>query len=154
MHAGHFTIAIHAEPGGKHRIEALAPRQNSRHTSANWPLANIQRPIAANNGGVANLDTSDIGDCVERPWCAIEGQANIAYTSHGISFILPKDIVLERAQQQPNMGERVARMKLLLRPYVFPDFTIIIAPMRYNVSHECRNRKTEIRAGTAGQSSR
>src|SRR5580658_3606979 len=65
--AGHFTIAILAEPAGVDRIAALfAARKNHRNTRPNWFLWRVRRSVAGYQGGIPHLDVWNVGDGINR----------------------------------------------------------------------------------------
>src|SRR5207302_1846852 len=75
---GH-AAAAGAEPGREHRAGGLpAARQEGGHARADGPLADLELPLAGDEGGVADLDTLDVGDGVEGAGSAIEGDAQVA----------------------------------------------------------------------------
>src|SRR5205085_8384462 len=77
--AGHFAIAVQREIAGKNRIVhgIATTRENCRHAGADRAFADFEFTLAANESGIANLDTRDIANGVELSWGAIEWDAEI-----------------------------------------------------------------------------
>ena len=55
-------------------------RKNGRNTSTDGTLAGLEFSVAADEGGVADFDASDIGNGVEHPGSAIERNTESAGT--------------------------------------------------------------------------
>ena len=74
--AGHLAVAVQGEPRGEDPAAARpAPRQDRGDAGAYRPLPHSERPVAANDGVVADLDAGHIGDRVQRPRRPVEGDA-------------------------------------------------------------------------------
>src|SRR6185503_1931464 len=77
--AGHLAVAVHREPAGEHLIlRRLAARQDGGDAGTNRPAPDLQRPVAGDERGDADLDAGNVGNRVERPRRAVKRDAEIA----------------------------------------------------------------------------
>ena len=82
--AGHLAVAVQGEPGGEDPAAAPpAPGEDRGDAGAHRALADPERALAADDRAVADLDAGNIGDRVQRPRRAVEGDAEVAGAGRG-----------------------------------------------------------------------
>src|SRR5262245_33660351 len=76
----HFAVPIQAEIAGVNRVveRIVSTRNDCGNASAHWPLANLQFPVATDQGRVTDLHTGDIRDRIQFPRSTIKRHTEIA----------------------------------------------------------------------------
>ena len=65
VRAGHLAVAVQGVGGGEdRRVPDVLPRQHGGHPGAHRALADLQRTVAADDGGMADQHPVDVGDGV------------------------------------------------------------------------------------------
>src|SRR5207245_3761691 len=81
MRSGHLAIAVEVEPAGEYGVPRIFPAWQDRgHSGAHWADANLQRAVTGYQRCVADLDTFNVCNCIQRPRLAVKGNAQIAGT--------------------------------------------------------------------------
>ena len=75
--AGHLAVAVQAEDAGVNRIveRIVSARNDRRHAGAHRALADFEFSLAADQGGKADFNASDVRDRVQLSRGAVEGNA-------------------------------------------------------------------------------
>src|SRR5689334_4389059 len=78
--AGHFAVAVQTKHGGVHRVvKGIVPsRDDGGDASAHRALADLQFPLALDDGAVSDFHTGDVGDRVKLPGCSLEWNPEVA----------------------------------------------------------------------------
>src|ERR1700756_4654074 len=79
--ASYLAIAIFREPSSKYGIHGgFSSGENCRDTGANRSDTNLQLSFTADQGAIANLDSFDVCDRIERTGCSFKWNSEVAST--------------------------------------------------------------------------
>src|SRR5271156_674053 len=81
----HLTVAVLREPPSINGVRIhFAARKDDRYSGPDRSLAHLQRAVAGDQRCLANLDTANVGDGVQRSRCSIKGHAKVPSTRCGL----------------------------------------------------------------------
>ncbi len=88
--AGHFAVAVLREPAGENSAGhgIFAARKNCRDARADGTFTDLKLSFTGNQRGVADQNTSNVGDGVKRTGRAVKRDSEIAGAGLGGRFFL------------------------------------------------------------------
>ena len=104
--AGHLAVAVQGEPSGEDGIFGiLAARQDGSHAGTHGADTYFQRPVAGNQGCMADLHSLHVCDGVQRARRTVKRDAQIARPRFGLGGT---------GNEQPNNNRKYKQHRLRL----------------------------------------